>query len=444
MRLSELACRRIGLLGYGREGRAAVAALRSTYPDLDLTVLAESGSLPEDMPARLGRFDDGLKDFDILIRSPGIPVLHSALQAYQAAGGRIVNPASIWFAERPELPVVGVTGSKGKSTTASLLAHMLRASGRRVLLAGNIGVPLLDHLDTDADMLVFEVSSYQLADLEGRFTLGLITRLFPEHGDWHGGVGHYYASKLRMIDLLQGRPLLINARDEILRRHTARAPNRILVNCPPRIERHGEALVRGDTQLTRLERLHLIGRHNLDNAALALEASMRLEIGLGEAIEAMESFRPLAHRLELVAEHAGVRWVNDSIATTPHATLAALQALSAQPVVLIAGGYVRPADWSPVLEYCRLHPLRGLVLMPDSGAAIAEAFRQAVLLPPDVVKCVEHLDAAVMQAAALAAGEATVVLSPGAASFPQFRDFEDRGSRFRAAIEDYYRDRSTV
>lgn len=444
MRLAELARARIGLLGCGREGRAAVTALRAAYPDVDLTVLAESGALPEDVPGRLGPFDERLCEFDVLLRSPGVPVLHPALVHYQAAGGRIVNPASTWFVERPELPVIAVTGSKGKSTTASLLAHMLRLAGRRTLLAGNIGVPLLAHLHTDAELVVFEVSSYQLADLEGRLSLGLITRLFPEHGDWHGGVGHYYASKLRMIDLLQGGPLLINANDEVLLQHTADAPNRVLCNRPPQIERRDDALFRGDEQLTELKRLHLMGRHNLDNAALALEAVIRLQIGLDEAVAALESFRPLAHRLEVVAEGSGLRWINDSIATTPHATLAALQALAAQPVVLIAGGYVRPADWSAVLEYCRQHPLKGLVVMPDSGPAVAAAFEQVGLMGVDAICCVRDLEAAIAQAARLAGPDATVLLSPGAASFPQFRDFEDRGDRFRAAVEGYYRDRSTA
>lgn len=444
MRLTELAGQHIGLLGYGREGQAAVAALRAADPGVDITVLAESGSLPAELPGRLGPFDEHLAEFDILLRSPGVPVLHPALRHYLAAGGRIINPASIWFAERPDVRVIGVTGSKGKSTTSSLLAHLLRACGRRVLLAGNIGVPLLVHLDTDAELVVLELSSYQLADLEGRLSLGLITRLFPEHGDWHGDIEHYYASKMRLIELLHGAPLLINARDPVLNRYTQHAPERILGNQSPQIERRGDALWQGELELTRLGRLQVMGRHNLDNAALALEAALHLECELDQLIPALETFRPLAHRLEVVAEGLGLRWINDSIATTPHATLAALQALSSAAVVLIAGGHVRPADWSPVLEHCRQQPLAGLVLMPDSGPAIASVFRQSGLIADEAVCCVDDLPAAVAQAAELAGAGATILLSPGAASFPQFRDFEDRGRQFRGAVEAFYRERSTA
>ncbi len=444
MRLAELARLRVGLLGFGREGRAAASALRAVRPDVDLTVLAESGPQPEGYPARIGAFDDGLKDFDILVRSPGVPVLHPALQRFQAAGGRIVNPASIWFSEQPDLPVIGVTGSKGKSTTVSLLTHQLRAAGRRVLLAGNIGVPLLAHLDSDAELVVLELSSYQLADLEGRLSLGVITRLFPEHGDWHGGVEHYYASKLRMIDLLQGGPLLINARDEVLLAHTAGAPNRLLGNRPPLACRQGDALYRGVERLIDLDQLQLMGRHNLDNAALALEAALLQGVELVTAVSALRDFRPLDNRLERVEDRFGLCWINDSIATTPHATLAALQALTGQDVVLIAGGYVRPADWTPVLDHCRRHPLRGLVLLPDSGPAVAAAFEHAQVLPAGRHSLVGDMAEAVREAALLAKDNATVLLSPGAASFPQFRDFEDRGECFRQAVASYYKDRSTA
>ena len=444
MRLAELCRLRIALLGYGREGRAALGALRTARPDVDLTVLAESGPLPDDCKTRIGPFDERLHDFEVLIRSPGVPVLHPALKDYRAASGIILNPASIWFSERPDLPVVGITGSKGKSTTASLLAHQLSAAGRKVLLAGNIGVPLLSHLDTAAELVVLELSSYQLTDLEGRLSLGLITRLFPEHGDWHGGVTHYYASKLRMLDLLHGNPLLINAADAILLEQTAQAPNRLLGNRPPLTHRQDDKLYRDGEVLAELEGLHLMGHHNLDNAALATEAARLLGVNLGTAAAALSGFRPLEHRLERVADYPDLCWINDSIATTPHATLAALQALSSQAVVLIAGGYVRPVDWTPVLAHCRRSPLRGLVLLPDSGAEIAAAFEAAGLAAQQPVSQVTSMDQAVREAARLAGQAATILLSPGAASFPYFRDFEHRGASFRDAVAAYYKDRSTA
>lgn len=444
MRLEQFSGRRVAILGYGREGAAALEVLRKRVPDCEPVVWVERGAVPERAASRSGPFDDGLLAFDALIRSPGIPVLHPALERFRATGRPIVNPTSIWLAERPDIQVMAVTGSKGKSTTASLLAHILDHAGRRVLLAGNIGVPALEHLDSDAEMAVLELSSYQLTDLKGRLHMGLITRLFPEHGDWHGGVDHYFASKLRMLDLLAGEALLINACDPVLLKATAAAPGRVRANRPPLIHRAGPALVRAGQTLIQASDWPLLGQHNLDNAALAVEAALRVGVEPQSALAAMRSFRPLAHRLEVIArDQGGRRWINDSIATTPHATLAALESLQAHSVVLIAGGYVRPADWSVVLQHCRQRPLAGLVLLPDSGAEVGRLFAAEPGACRGEIRRVDELEEAVEASASLAGAGDAILLSPGAASFPRFRDFEDRGDRFRKAVRDYS-ERSTA
>jgi UDP-N-acetylmuramoylalanine--D-glutamate ligase len=447
MRLEDFRARRVAVLGYGREGAAVHEVLRARVPGCDPVVWVESGAAPQDGSSRLGPFDDHLLDFDVLIRSPGVPVLHPALAKFRAAGRPIVNPTSIWLAERPDVQVLAVTGSKGKSTTASLLAHLLNHCGRRALLAGNIGVPVLEHLDTDVEIAVLELSSYQLTDLEGHLHMGLFTRLFPEHGDWHGGVEHYYASKMRMIELLSGEPLLVNARDPVLVQATGSAPSRVLVNQPPLAHRLGSALVRAGQTLIESADWPLLGRHNLDNAALVVEAALRVGVDLASVVAALRTFQPLAHRLEVLSGSGSRhRWVNDSIATTPHATLAALQALQAlpeQPVVLIAGGFVRPADWSVVLEHCRCQPLAGLVVLPDSGPDIARAFAAEPGACRGEVRQVSSLQDAVAESARLAGERGTILLSPGAASFPHFRNFVERGDQFRQAVL-AYRERSTA
>ncbi len=431
--LDALARCRVGVLGYGREGRSAVRALRERHADADVTVLVERGEVPTGLPSQSGPFDDRLQAFDVLLRSPGVPVDHPALIAYRARGGQVVNPGSIWFAERAGLPVIGVTGSKGKSTTASLLAHLLESGGKHVLLAGNIGVPLLDHLDTDAALVVLEMSSYQLADIEGRLELGLMTRLFPEHLDWHGSLAHYVDSKLRIARLLEGRPLLVNGRDPVLMQATADVVGRVTGNRAPCVERRGDGLSLRGRELIDSGRLPLLGRHNLDNMALALQACMLLGFAVDELVPALAGFQPLPHRLEPVADSGGLRWINDSIATSPHATLAALQAVGNKPVTLIAGGLARPADWSEVVEWCRGHELQALVTLPDNGEDIAQSFHET--LGPEVIEvhAAADIESAVQTAHEISRPGSVVLLSPGAPSFPHFRDFEERGSRFAAA-----------
>lgn len=434
-RIDWLVGQRIGLLGYGRDGRSAARALLARGAHVDLTVLVEHGEADTDLPLVTGPFDERLGNFDVLIRSPGVPVDHPALVAARDVGTVVVNPASIWFAERGgDLTVVGVTGSKGKSTTASLLAHLLRGQGRDVLLAGNIGVPLLDHVETRAEIAVVELSSYQLADLQGRLDLGLFTRLFPEHQDWHGGEAAYEAAKLRLAELLEGRPLLINASDPRLLAATDHVPGRVLGNRPPGIWRDGHRLMNDQSVLCPEGVLPLIGRHNLDNAALALQAAAMLGHDPGALAKALGDFEALPHRLEPVATIDGVRYINDSISTSPWATLAALDAVGDVPVVLVAGGQPRPADWQPVLDWVAGHRLEALLTVPDNGAALAGRFREAAASRVGRIESFDGLEQAVASARELAVHGGVVLLSPGAPSFGRFRDFEQRGERFRALV----------
>lgn len=437
MRLEELCRHKIGMLGYGREGRSAASAITAYRPDADLTVLVESGEIPDDLCGLKAPFGDQLLAFDVLIRSPGVRVDHPALVRFRRQGGRIINPASIWFSERPEVAVTGVTGSKGKSTTASMLAHLLRNAGLAVELAGNIGVPMLDHLETRASMVIAELSSYQLADLQGRLSLGLITRLFDEHLDWHGDQARYFACKLRIAELLDGNPLLINSGDAVLRKATLAIPGRIEGNRAPGFHRQDDRIYLDQAPLISGRELALVGRHNLDNAVLALEAAHLQGCELGAMLEALRRFRPLAHRLEFIAQVGGRRWVNDAISTSPHATLAALEALANSRITLIAGGQPRPSSWEPVIDWCGPYPLAGLVVLPDNGRSIADALTSAGVIDPVRVRAASDMTEAVNAAGELSSPGGTVLLSPGAPSFPHFRDFEHRGEAFRKCVISY-------
>ncbi len=443
MRLDQLAGRRVCILGFGREGQSAWRVLQARQPRARVEVWVESGQLPAQVEGQVAPFDERLGAFDVLLRSPGIPVVHPMLEAARQSGVRVINPASIWFSERSDLPVIGVTGSKGKSTTASLLAALLSASGQRILLAGNIGVPLLDHLDTSVDRVVLELSSYQLADLEGQLDIGVMTRLFPEHLDWHGSVEAYYACKLRLVDLLAGRALIINASDPVLLQVAGDRPGCVAGNRPPRFYRCDEHLLLGDEVLLNASEIALIGRHNLDNAALALEAACLAGGALEPMLEALKRFRPLTHRLETVSSRHARRWINDSIATSPHATRAALESLSGERVVLIVGGQARPADWTPVLDWCQERPLAGLIGLPDTGDRVVRMLSEAGAVAASDIRLAEDLDQAVAAAMALSEPGAVVLLSPGAPSFPRYRNFEQRGQSYGEAIE-RYRERSTA
>lgn len=444
-RLADLAGQRIALIGYGREGEAAERVLRKRVPDAALHVFAERP--PESDPpsectvAPLAVAPDR---FDRVIRSPGVPLNHPGLAACRDAGLPMTTSSSIWFAERPDAQSIAITGSKGKSTTSSLLTHMLEACELKVELAGNIGRPLIQLIDVEADAFVVELSSYQLADLIGRPTLGAITRLFPEHADWHGSTGAYYAAKLRLIELLDDQPLLFNGIDPILTESLAGARNARSVNSPPQLHARESGLLAGEgdraEQVFRKSDWLLPGRHNLDNLVLAVAVAESLGLERARLLDAARDFRGLANRLESLGRLGGIEWINDSISTTPHATRAALES-DPRCAVLIAGGQRREADWSTVVE-CGVS-LRGLVALPDTGPDLADRLIDAGRIEPARVRDVQGMDQAVRAAAELAEPGDRVLLSPGAPSFHRFRDFEARGEAFRTAVRALCRRRST-
>lgn len=439
MRLAELESGMTLVCGFGREGRALERAVLARSPAARISVLCDRtpDAAPRHWPLQLGPLTAAQPRPDRVLRSPGVPVGNPVLETWRRAGTEITCISSLWFGERPEARVIVVTGSKGKSTTASLLAHGLRASGLDVALAGNIGVPVLDLLDARPDWFVLELSSYQLADLTGHAEYGALTRLFPEHQDWHGGVEPYYAAKLRVLELLDGRPLWINAADPVLAARLEHCRGVHAINRGEGLRVCADGIWRDRQRVLAAEDSPLPGRHNLDNIALALALVEAVTGQLEAALSALASFQPLPHRLERLQGPGDTLWINDSISTTPFATLAALQCGSA-PAILICGGQERGGDWAVVSDYLsdplRSRPLTGLIGLPDNGARIVAELVAAGAVDAHHQVLVENLDEAVQAAAAWAGPGTRILLSPGAPSFPRFRDFEERGERFRNLV----------
>lgn len=436
MKFEALRTGRTLLLGFGREGRAFERAVARRVPEARIDVLCDRRPEiePRNWPLSVGLPDSVSVAPDRVLRSPGVPVDLPALVRWRASGIPVTCISSLWFGERPEARVIAVTGSKGKSTTAALIAHLIAADGKSVALGGNIGVPMLDLLDERPDWFVIELSSYQLADLQGHATAAVITRLFPEHQDWHGGVANYYAAKLRIANLVDGGPIWINGADPILSEAVAGLPNVRAVNVSESGIRASDDGIRyRDRLLMEASDSPLVGRHNLDNLALALGVVESIDGKLDSARERLASFRPLPHRLEPVPGPAGTIWINDSIATTPYATLAALQASPPNPV-LIVGGLERGADWGMVADYCRAKALAGVIGLPDNGPSICSALVAGGSLDSARTVIAASMPEAVSLARGMCAEGGCVLLSPGAPSFPHFRDFEHRGEAFVEAV----------
>lgn len=429
---------RIAILGMGREGQVAWRHLREHFPGKHLTLIAEAPPDPE-FSEQLTERDSlvigplaeaGLSSFDVLVRSPGISLYRNSIQQAIENKTKIVTPSSLWFAHYPDEKTICVTGTKGKSTTSALLAHMLRACGYRVSLAGNIGLPLLACADREVDWWVVELSSYQLADLQAKPDISVILNLSSEHLDWHGSEERYQQDKLRLVDLAAGNPVVANAGDPVLKASLSGRENVVWFNSGSGIRASGNRLCEGADEVQAIIPEGLPGAHNLSNLAAALTVMRLLGADLQSALSSLPSFSSLPHRLQTLGEQGGVQYVNDSISSTPFATVAALQAFSGREVTLIIGGLDRGLDWTPYMGSIRAFLPRAVIGIPDNGPRILRQMKDLNLVPPEGLHESENLTDAVEVSRGLTPPGGVVLLSPGAPSFPRFRDYRERGQQF--------------
>jgi UDP-N-acetylmuramoylalanine--D-glutamate ligase len=429
---------RVAILGAGREGQAAWRYLRRMHPGLPITLISESRPDPDFLAQLSGNdrvqtsplSEAGLEKFDLLVRSPGISLYRDSLQKALGAGVGMTTPSKLWFAAHPDQKTICITGTKGKSTTSALLAHMLESSGYRVQLAGNIGLPLLSCKNGDVDWWVIELSSYQLADLEANPTVSAILNLSSEHLDWHGSEKKYHEDKLRLAELSGSRPLIANAADPVLRNALAGFGNTTWFNSADGFRVAGRNLYEGDVELHPELPDGLPGSHNLANVAAALTIFGALGEDPESGLRSIPSFRCLPHRLQHIGEKLGIQFVDDSISSTPVATAAALEAYSGRTVTLLLGGLDRGLDWAPYMGMIGEYLPLAIIGMPNNGSRIIREMKKAKISPQKGLHEAADLEKAVMLARDLTAPGGVVLLSPGAPSFPQFRDYSDRGRQF--------------
>jgi UDP-N-acetylmuramoylalanine--D-glutamate ligase len=437
VRFSDLDGATIGVWGVGRETRSFAAQLARRLPSARIAAIVQDTEPAADPRAALaapkahvaigGDIAAALAGCDIVVRSPGVSVYRPELRAFQ---GRVVTPTGLWLAEREGRRVIGITGTKGKSTTAALAFHLAAATGVPVHLAGNIGEPALDLLDAPADDLaIVELSSYQIADLETGPEVAVVTNLFPEHRDWHGSEARYREDKLRVLGLPGVRATVVNGRDEGL---VDAAPGAVRYGVPYGwdVVEDGVA-ARGEVVVPRAE-LPLLGTHNALNLCAALAALETFGAALPPLPEALRSFRGLRHRLEVVSEEDGVVWVDDSISTTPESAIAAVESFPDRDIVLLGGGHDRGQDYA---ELARVLAQRGAIVigLPTTGARLVEAAREAGVAPEQAFEATD-LPAGVARAQALSHPGSAVLLSPAAPSYDAYRDFEERGDHFRSLV----------
>lgn len=439
--------RRALVVGLGRSGVAACSLLRLHGADVvatDRRTGAELDPKALELDARLvlgSHPPELLEDIDWIVLSPGVPLSLPLLVAARRRGIPIWSELELGF-RHLEGTVVAVTGTKGKSTTATLLRDMLVAGGREARLAGNIGAPLSSELEGSSPGTVFvlEVSSFQLASVVSfRPHVAVLLDVTPDHLDWHASFDDYVRAKARIFEnqrrddwavVYGGNRLTVDMATKGKSKKLYFALD-CLGEKYPHVHKEGPWIVRHEngetTALASLEEFSLPGEHNRVNAMAASAAAALLGVSGEDLEDAIEQFEGLPHALERVAEIDGVRFYNDSKATNIQAVRAALDSFDV-PIVLILGGRFKGGDFRD-LRVVAAKRVKHVLAIGESRDRVKAALEGVVR-----VELCDDLESAVERARANAVAGDVVLLSPAGSSFDMFRDYQERGERFRQIV----------
>lgn len=399
----------VALLGFGLEAQALLPYLQERGAKVTVCDQKTDLKIPG-VELRLGPdYLKNVKFFDVIFRSPGISFWKPEIQeAFNT--GTLVTSQIKYFIHETRAKVIGVTGTKGKSTTASILKAILDKAKERgeitgnVYLGGNIGVPVIDLLDkaTSKDWVVLELSSFQLQDLDKSPHIAVILPITDDHLDYHESREEYVDSKRNIVRYQTPNDYLVtNADLKTAGNKVGYDPNDV----------HGDPL--------------LPGKHNLENFSAAAAAARIVGASKESIADAIFTFRGLPHRLQYVTEKDGIKYYDDSKSTTPESTMAAISSFT-EPTVLILGGKDKGLDYSNLVVAIKNSRVKGVVCIGEVGARLVSELNG--------VRVEANMFEIVKKAAEMAEPGDVVLLSPAAASFDMFKNAEDRGEQFQNAV----------
>ena len=451
--------RRVAVIGLGisniplirylvAEGAQITVCDRQKPIDLE-SRLSQIAGLPVSYKLGEGYLDD-LQDFDVIFLSPGIPKDLPEISALREQGVRLSSEMEVFFKLCPA-PIAGITGSSGKTTTTTLVGEILEAQGEhRVLVGGNIGNPLLDEIPTMSveDLVVLELSSFQLELLPYSPRYALVTNITPNHLDVHKNMETYVAAKRHILAFQKPDDYVVLNYDNAATRSLAgQCPGQVFFFSrlaePTRgaFLRNGMIVVRDvgfaqgqEKTLCPIGAVRLLGVHNWENVLAAVTLSALCGATPEAIIKVIATFTGVPHRLELVEQIDGVKYYNDSIATSPARAIAGIKAFH-EPIILIAGGYDKQLSFDELAK-TMCERVKAVVLVGTTADKIERAIRgqQQCSREPVIYRSVDF-DNAVLKASQLAEAGDVVLMSPACASYDMFRNFEERGQRFRDLVK---------
>lgn len=412
--LNRLRGKRILILGFGREGRSSLRFLEKHLPDAEVAV---SDKNEMDGVKHFGnQYLEVMYDYDIVIKTPGI-----SLKDFDTKGVEITSQTDLFFSQF-HAQTIGISGTKGKSTTTSLIYHLLKSSGRDAILTGNIGIPCFDIMEDikPESIVVYELSAHQLEYVHNSPRVGVLLNIFEEHLDHFGSFERYKTAKLNLLRFMDEddtaiihESLLNDALDLFVN-------NKVfsLFDFADEIDRTA---------------LPLKGEHNYMNVKAALLACDTYGVDYRELIPFLYTFKPLEHRLEPVGTFGGVTFYNDSISTIPQAAISACESLQKVDFLLL-GGMDRGIDYQPLADYLKTHPVKHLLFTGKAGKRMMQLLDG---ISESAMAFYSTMDEAFGYILSHARKGDVCLLSPAAPSYDQYKNFEERGAKFKLLAQQF-------
>lgn len=411
--LNRLSGKRILILGFGREGRSSLAFLKKYMPDAQVAVADKN---PMEGVLHSGEhYLESVYNYDIVIKTPGI-----SLKDFDSKEVEITSQTDL-FLSQFHAQTIGISGTKGKSTTTSLIYHLLKSSGRDAILTGNIGIPCFDIMEQihEDSIVVYELSAHQLEYVHNSPKVGVLLNVFEEHLDHFGSFGRYKHAKFNLLRYMGADDYAV-VHDSLMMETLGLGVNNVTFS-------------RMDFDMDE-EALPILGPHNLLNAKAALCACAAYGIDVREVIPYLYTFKPLEHRLEPVGVYGGVAFVNDSISTIPQAAIAACETLQRVDFLLL-GGFDRDIDYTPLVEYMKEHPVPHLLFTGKAGERM-----MAMMNGVSTQKArYDSMEEAFEYLKAHAKPGDVCLLSPAASSYDQYKNFEERGRKFKQLAQSFHK-----
>ena len=445
MSVMEYKNKKVLVIGLARSGMAAIKVLKKLGADI---YLSERKELSDEDRTYLQSIDVTIydqdmsvfeKDYDLVIKNPGVPPVSPIVKRLKQRNIPIITEIELAYDVSKPQHYVAITGTNGKTTTTTIVYELLkRAFKEKAHVGGNIGTPLcelvLEHdlMEEEGHYISLEISNHQLVDIDRfRPEIATIINLTPDHLETMGSLDAYYKSKTEIYRNMKDDDIFIyNSDDEVMEEYAKKYPVRCRIETFSLERQDTYAYLKdgfiwvNDEKVLPLEKIHLVGKHNIQNVMISIMAAKALDISNEDIIETIDQFKGVEHRIEFVRELNGIKYYNDSKGTNTDATITALKAFD-KNVILLVGGYEKGLDMSEMRKY--LAPVKKIIGYGVAGKRIASD-----LVSDPII--VTTLNEAVAEANKIAVSGDVVLLSPTTSSFDQYSGYEERGRHFKEIV----------